>query len=196
MPQFSRLAIVACCLYCGTMKLACAMILLVVLAACATPEPTPTPVKISFPAGIAPVETYVEYATVIVVGVVEDGEPEVLAGQSFYRDWEVRVEQYVTARLPHDRLVVRTFTAATDSAGNKMPVKMPTLATGERVLLFLNRDWDDPPLGSREFTMPDPLGGKFLVRDGKVHVRFAGEPEEAVPRDVEAVVEQITGLLE
>ncbi len=200
-----------CGLYRGTMKLAYAMMLLVVLAACATPEATPTPAPSfpagiapeatptpapSRPAGIAPIETYIEHATVIVVGVVEDGEPEVLAGRSFYRDWEVRVEQYVTAPLSYDRLVVRTFTGATDSAGNRMPVKMPTLATGERVLLFLNRDWDEPPLGSREFTMPDPLGGKFLIRDGKVHVRFAGEPEEHVPRDVEAVVEQITRLLE
>ena len=129
------------------------------------------------PAGPVPVEVYVDHALVIVVGVVEEGRPEVLAGRTFYRDWEVYVEQYLTDPLPHPRLVVRTFTGATDARGNRMPVKMPTLAQGERVILFLNKDWDDPPLGAREYVMPNPLGGKLRIVDGMVHVRYADEPD-------------------
>ena len=80
------------------------------------------------------------------VGMVGEGEPEVLAGRSFYRDWELEVEQYVTEPLPYDTLVVRTLTGATNSVGYRMPVKSPSLAQGQRVLLFLEKDWGDPPL--------------------------------------------------
>ena len=98
-----------------------------------------------------------------------------LAGRSFYRDWELDVELYLTDALPYETIVVRTFTGATDAAGDRMPVKMPTLEHGERVLLFLNKDWDAPPLASHEYVMPDPLGGKFLIVDDEVRVRYADE---------------------
>lgn len=102
------------------------------------------------------------------------------AGRSFYQDWKLDVELYLTDVLPYDTIVVRTFTGATDSAGNRMPIKMPMLAQGERVLLFLNKDWDAPPLARHEFVMPDPLGGKFLIVDDQVRVRYADEDDEAL----------------
>ena len=140
-----------------------------------------------------PIETYMSQSDSIVVGTVGQGEPEMQAGRSFYRDWELDVEQYLTDVLPYDTIVVRTFTGATDAGGNRMPVKMPMLAQGERVLLFLNKDWDTPPLASHEFVMPDPLGGKFLIVDDEVHVRFEDEDEEALSnRGLSETVSRIT----
>ena len=81
----------------------------------------------------------------IAVGTVGEGQPELQAGRSLYRDWELSIEQYVTEPLPYDTLTIRTFTGALDSAGNVMPVKSPTLAQGQRALLFLKKDWDEPP---------------------------------------------------
>ncbi len=138
-----------------------------------------------------PIETYMSQAELIVVGTVGQGEPEVLTGRSFYRDWELDVELYLTDALPYETIVVRTFTGATDAAGDRMPVKMPDLAHGERVLLFLNKNWDNPPLASHEYVMPDPLGGKFRIVDGDVRVRYADEEAVSI-RSLSGTVSRIT----
>ena len=130
------------------------------------------------------------------IGEVGEGEPEVQAGRSFYRDWELEVEQYLTEPLPHETLVIRTFTGATDSGSNRMPVKSPILAQEERVLLFLNKDWHDPPLASHEYTIPDPLGGKFLIRDEMVSVRYSDELEDYATKDVAEVINRITDIVD
>ena len=130
------------------------------------------------------------------VGSVGEGKPELLARRSFYRDWELDVEQYLTETLPHDILVIRTFTGALDSAGNIMPVKSPTLAQGQRVLLFLDKDWDEPPLADHEFTIEDLYGGAFWIRDGKVDIRYLDESEEYASKDLEAVINRITDLVD
>ena len=135
-------------------------------------------------------------ADVIVIGMVGQGEPEVLVGRSFYRDWELEVEQYLTEPLPHDTLVIRTFTGATDSGGNRMPVKTPILAQEERGLLFLNKDWHDPPLASYEYPIPDTLGRKFLIRDEMVSVRYSDELEDYATKDLEEVINRIADIME
>ena len=133
-------------------------------------------------------------AELIVVGTVGQGEPETLAGRSFHRDWELNVELYLTDALPYETIVVRTSTGAMDASGDRMPVKMPDLAHGERVLLFLNKDWDAPPLASHEYVMPDPLGGKFLIVDDEVRVRYADE-EAVSTRGLPETVSRITDRL-
>ena len=129
------------------------------------------------------------------VGMVGEGGPEVLAGRSFYRDWELEVEQYVTEPLPHDTLVVRTFTGTTTSAGNRMPVKSPTPAQGQRVLLFLEKDWDEPPLAVDEFTIVDLFGGTFWIRVGRVSIHYFDEPEEYTTKELEEVISRITDIV-
>lgn len=172
--------------------------LLLTLGACgqppaSTPQACPTPASVV--TGTNPVETFVAHADVIVVGTVGEGAPETLAGRSFYRDWEVDVEQYLTDPLPYDTLVVRTFTGATDSAGNRMPVKSPTLAHAQRVLLFLDKDWDEPSLAANEFTIVDLFGGTFWIRDGKVDIRYFGESQEYAPKQLQDVTDRATDLI-
>ena len=168
------------------------------LAACSQTDstvadscPTPPPIY----TGPNPVETYIAQADVIVVGIVGKGEPEILVGRSFYRDWELEVEQYVTEPLPHDTLVVRTLTGATNSVGYRMPVKSPSLAQGQRVLLFLEKDWDDPPLAVDEFTIVDLFGGTFWIRDGRVSIRYLDESEEYTTKELEEVIRRITDIV-
>ncbi len=173
--------------------------LLLAAASCTQPSanisascPTPPPVI----TGPNALETFVAHADVIVVGAVSEGKAEILAGRSFYRDWELDVEQFVTEPLAYDNLTIRTFTAALDSAGNVMPVKSPTLAQGQEVLLFLDKDWDEPPLADHEFTIVDLYGGTFWIRDGKVDIRYFDESEEYVSKDLDAVINRITDLVD
>ncbi len=126
----------------------------------------------------------------IAVGTVGEGQPELQAGRSLYRDWELSIEQYVTEPLPYDTLTIRTFTGALDSAGNVMPVKSPTLAQGQRALLFLKKDWDEPPLADHEFTIVDLYGGTFWIRDGRVNIRYFDEAEET-EKELEDVIDRI-----
>ena len=130
------------------------------------------------------------------VGTVADGQPEAQAGHSLYQDWTLEVEQYLTEPLPHDSLTIRTFTGALDAGGNVMPVKSPALAQGQRVLLFLEKDWDDPPLTGHEFTIVDLFGGTFWIRDERVSVRYFDEPEEYADRALEDVIGRITSMVE
>ena len=157
-------------------------------ASCPTPPPVIT--------GPNALETFVAHADAIVVGAVSEGKAEILAGRSFYRDWELGVEQFVTEPLAYDSLTIRTFTAALDSAGNVMPVKSPTLAEGQRVLLFLDRDWDEPPLADHEFIIVDLYGGTFWIRDGKVDIRYFDESEEYASKDLKEVINRITDLVD
>ncbi len=129
------------------------------------------------------------------VGMVGEGEPEILAGRSFYQDWVLEVEQYLTEPLPHDTLVIRILTGTTTSAGNRMPVKSPTLAQGQRVLLFLEKDWGNPPLAVDEFTIVDLFGGTFWIRDGRVSIRYFDESEEYATKELEEVISRITDIV-
>ena len=116
-------------------------------------------------------------------------------GRSFYRDWDLEVEQYLTDPLPYDALKVRTFTGATDSVGNRMPIKSPDLAEDQRVLLFLDKNWDEPSLAADEFTIVDLFGGAFWIRDDKVDIRYSGEPEEYLAKELQEVTDRISGLV-
>ena len=128
-------------------------------------------------------------------GMVGEGEPEILAGRSFYQDWVIEVGQCLTEPLPHDTLVIRILTGTTTSAGTRMPVKSPTLAQGEQVLLFLEKDWYEPPLAVDEFTIVDLFGGTFWIRVGRVSIRYFDEPEEDTTKELEEVIHRITDIV-
>ena len=130
------------------------------------------------------------------VGMVGEGEPEILAGRSFYRDWVIEVGQYLTEPLPHDTLVIRILSGTTTSAGTRMPVKSPTLAQGEQVLLFPEKDWYEPPLAVDEFTIVDLFGGTFWIRVGRVSIRYFDEPEEYTTKELEEVIHRITDIVD
>ena len=76
-----------------------------------------------------------------------------------------------------------------------MPVKSPSLAQGQRVLLFLEKDWDDPPLAVDEFTIVDLFGGTFWIRDGRVSIRYLDESEEYTTKELEEVIRRISDIV-
>ena len=135
----------------------------------------------------------------IVVGTVSERGPEQLAGRSFYRDSNLEVERYITVALPYDALVIRDFTGALNSAGSRMLVKWANLEQGQRVLLFLDKDWDEPPLADDEFTtvhLWELFGGKFWIRDGKLNIRYFDESEEYAAKDLEDVLSRIADIVD
>ena len=175
------------------------ILLTLVLTVCAEPQPNtvqPCPTPPSIVTGPNPLETFVAHSDVIVVGTVGAGQPELMAGRSFFRDWELDVEKSLTGQLSYDVLTIRTFTGAMDSAGNRMPVKSPNLAQDQRVLLFLDKDWDEPPLAGSEFTIEDLYGGAFRIRDGQINIRYFDESEEFPSKELDDVVHRIAGIVE
>ncbi len=117
-------------------------------------------------------------------------------GRRFFQDWEVHVEHYLTDPLSHDSLFVRTFNATLASGGNRIGAKSPTLAQGQRVLLFLDKDWDNASLATDEFTIVDLFGGAFWIRDDKVDIRYFDELDEFPSKELDEVMRRIANIVE
>lgn len=148
-----------------------------------TSKPTPPP---SEEAWIPEPEPFVPSADTAVIGRVVEGLPPIPEGNSIYRDWVVKVENYVVNPLPDASLKVRIL----EQSGG-FPVKGVHLGEGEYLLLFLKRQDD-------HFTLLGGLmGAKYIIEDGKVRFgMYAFSPwkplDEVIAR-VKAVAETWTG---
>ena len=123
----------------------------------------------------------------VVMGKVVEALPKLEVENRVYQDWVVQVERYVLKPLPYERVTVRVWEAVLHEGGFSMPTKDIKLHQDERVILFLNKR-EGFSLSEDQFTILNPMFGKFLIEDGMVNYPVWAE---VAPESIEDFIAEV-----
>lgn len=125
-----------------------------------TPEPVYSPEPSSF----------VPLSDAVVIGLVMPSPPQFQDGGNIYRDWTVKVENFIVNPLPQDSLKVRIL----EQAG-RMPVKGVHLNQGEHLLMFLKAE------GDHYIFVGGLMGAKYTIEGDNINYSLmGGSPRESL----------------
>jgi hypothetical protein len=125
-----------------------------------TPEPVYSPDPASF----------VPLSDTVVTGLVMPSQPQFQDGGDTYRDWTVKVENFIVNPLPQDSLKVRIL----EQAG-RMPVKGVHLTQGEHLLMFLKAE------GDHYIFVGGIMGAKYTIEGDNINYSImGGSPKESL----------------